>query len=104
MRQITTEEFLEKQNKGQKVLVDFFATWCGPCKSLMPVLESIQEDFNGVEFVKMDVDQNMDLAIKLGIRSVPTVALFEGSKEITRSTGANHKGFYTKVINESFNL
>ena len=52
----------------------------------------------------MDVDQNMDLAMELGIRSVPTVVLFEGRKEVFRTTGANNKTFYEKVITESFNL
>jgi thioredoxin 1 len=104
MRTLTTEELKEKLNNGDKVMVDFFATWCGPCKALIPVLESISNDFDGVEIVKMDVDQNMTLAQELGIRSVPTVILFEGKKEISRTTGANGKGYYEKIITESFNL
>jgi thioredoxin 1 len=104
MRELTTDELKQKLNNGDKVLVDFFATWCGPCKALIPVLESISNDFTGVELIKMDVDQNMDLAMELGVRSVPTVVLFEGKKEVFRTTGANTKTFYEKVITESFNL
>jgi thioredoxin 1 len=104
MRELTTDELKQKLDNGDKVLVDFFATWCGPCKALIPVLESISNDFAGVELIKMDVDQNMDLAMELGIRSVPTVVLFEGRKEVLRTTGANTKTFYEKVITESFNL
>jgi thioredoxin 1 len=104
MRELTTDELKQKLDNGDKVLVDFFATWCGPCKALIPVLESISNDFAGVELIKMDVDQNMDLAMELGIRSVPTVVLFEGKKEVFRTTGANNKTFYEKVITESFNL
>jgi thioredoxin 1 len=104
MRELTTDELKQKLDNGDKVLVDFFATWCGPCKALIPVLESISNDFDGVELIKMDVDQNMDLAMELGIRSVPTVVLFEGTKEVFRTTGANNKTFYEKVITESFNL
>lgn len=104
MRELTTDELTKKLDNGDKVLVDFFATWCGPCKALIPVLESISNDFAGVELIKMDVDQNMDLAMELGIRSVPTVVLFEGRKEVLRTTGANTKTFYEKVITESFNL
>ena len=104
MRELTTDELTKKLDNGDKVLVDFFATWCGPCKALIPVLESISNDFAGVELIKMDVDQNMDLAMELGIRSVPTVVLFEGRKEVFRTTGANNKTFYEKVITESFNL
>jgi thioredoxin-like negative regulator of GroEL len=54
--------------------------------------------------VKIDVDQNQDLAMSMGVRSVPTVILFEGKKEVFRTTGANTKNFYDKVITESFNL
>jgi thioredoxin 1 len=104
MRELTTDELKQKLDNGDKVLVDFFATWCGPCKALIPVLESISNDFTGVELIKMDVDQNMDLAMELGVRSVPTVVLFEGKKEVFRTTGANTKTFYEKVITESFNL
>jgi thioredoxin 1 len=104
MKEITTSEFRTKLDNGEKVLVDFFATWCGPCRALMPMLESIQDNYAGLEFVKMDVDKNMDLAMELGIRSVPTVVLFEGTKEINRSTGANSAAFYNKVITESFNI
>lgn len=104
MREIHTEELTQKLNDNKKLLVDFFATWCGPCKTLMPVLESIQNNYDGVEFVKVNVDENIDLAISMGVRSVPTVILFNGKEELYRTTGANAKGFYDKVITESFNL
>jgi thioredoxin 1 len=104
MKEINTSEFRTKINNGEKVVVDFFATWCGPCKALIPMLESIQNNYEGVEFVKMDVDKNTDLAIEMGIRSVPTVILFEGTKELKRTTGANSSLFYNKLINETFNI
>ncbi len=104
MKQITSEELTQKLNSNKKVLVDFFAEWCGPCKTLIPVLESIQNDYEGVEFVKVNVDLNMDLALEMGVRSVPTIVLFNGKEELFRTTGANSKGFYDKIITESFNL
>lgn len=104
MRDINANELTQKLNDNKKVLVDFFATWCGPCKTLIPVLESIQNDYDGVEFVKVNVDENMDLALSMGVRSVPTVVLFNGKDEVFRTTGANSKGFFDKVITESFNL
>ncbi len=54
--------------------------------------------------MKVNVDENIDLAISMGVRSVPTVILFNGKEELSRTTGANAKGFYDKVITESFNL
>ena len=104
LKDIEMANFNEIINQNNKVLIDFFATWCGPCKALVPTLESIQDNYNGVEFVKIDVDQNQDLAMSMGVRSVPTVILFEGKKEVFRTTGANTKNFYDKVITESFNL
>jgi thioredoxin 1 len=104
MKEINTSEFRTKINNGEKVVVDFFATWCGPCKALIPMLESIQNNYEGVEFVKMDVDKNTDLAIEMGIRSVPTVILFEGTTELKRTTGANSSLYYNKLINETFNI
>ncbi len=104
MREITKEQLIEKLNNNEKVVVDFFATWCGPCKALIPTLESIQDNYEGVEFVKVDVDQNTDLAISMGVRSVPTVVLFNGKDEVFRTTGANTKAFYNTVITESFKL
>lgn len=104
MKQLTIEQLNEKLNNNEKVLVDFFAPWCGPCKVLVPTLESIQDNYVGVEFVKIDVDQNRDIAVEMGVRSVPTVVLFEGKKEVFRTTGANTKSFFHNVITESFNL
>lgn len=65
-----------------KVLVDFYAEWCGPCKMLAPNLEKL--DYN---ILKVDVDKFQDLAISYGVMSVPTLILFKGGKEINKSIG-----------------
>ena len=65
-----------------KVLVDFYADWCGPCKMLAPNLEKL--DYN---ILKVDVDKFQDLAISYGVMSVPTLILFKGGKEINKSIG-----------------
>ena len=76
MKVINKAEF-EQITKEGVVLVDFFATWCGPCKMLAPVLEELAEDMKGkAEIVKVDVDQEGDLAMKFGIMSVPTMIVF----------------------------
>ena len=104
MRAVTTEELTEKLNNGEKVMVDFFATWCAPCKALIPVLESLSTEIDGVEIVKMDVDENREKAQEFGVRSVPTVILFEGNKIVNRTTGASSKAFFQNLITESYNL
>lgn len=68
------------------VLVDFFATWCGPCRMLSTVLDNVSSRDN-LKIVKMDVDQNMSLAKTYGVMSVPTLVLFKNGKEVAKTTG-----------------
>ena len=82
--------------------LQFSAAWCGPCQSLSPIMEQVKA--KGIPVEKIDVDSNPDMSTRFGIRSVPTVILFEGKKEVFRATGAKTKNFYDKVITESFNL
>ena len=87
MKVINTEEFNELM-KEDLVLVDFFATWCGPCKMLAPVLESGQETLKGqVTIVKVDVDASSDLAGQFGVMAVPTMVLFKNGKQVDAFSG-----------------
>jgi thioredoxin 1 len=99
MQLVTSQELEEMKSNGDKVLVDFYATWCGPCKSLMPLLQSIEGQNSSVKFVKMDVDQNRDYIMELGIRSVPTVMVFNGSEMVNSSAGLNNVMFYKGILN-----
>ena len=84
---ITEKEFEELTKEG-KSIVDFSATWCGPCKMLEPVLESVSEEYkDDFKFYSMDVDENMDLAQKFEVEGVPTILVLENGKEINRSVG-----------------
>ena len=80
------KEIFEKEvlNYEGKVLVDFNATWCGPCRMLKPILEQVASD---KKVVAIDVDNNEELAIEYGISSIPCLILFENGKEIKRSVG-----------------
>ncbi|WP_411161866.1 thioredoxin [Faecalitalea cylindroides] len=87
MKVINSNEFNELM-KEKAVLVDFFATWCGPCKMLGPVLESVAEKMQGkVTIVKVDVDQSPDLAAKFGIMSVPTMIMFKEGQQVDAFAG-----------------
>ena len=67
-------------------LLDFYATWCGPCKMLSPIIDELSED-RSLEVVKIDIDKNEDLVKEFGIMSVPTIVLLKDNKEVARNIG-----------------
>jgi thioredoxin 1 len=74
------------------VLTDFWAEWCGPCKMIAPILEEIAEDYNGqIKIAKVDVDENNQIAMKLGVQSIPTLILFKNGQAVERVVGAMPK-------------
>ena len=88
IREITSADFEEVVLKSEKpVLVDFNATWCGPCRMLKPVLEELSAERPDVTVVGIDVDENMDLAEEYGVFSIPCVVLIKDGVEADRSVG-----------------
>lgn len=98
MKNVSAAEVEQMKLEGKKLLVDFWASWCGPCKVLIPRLEQLELKYPNIVFVKVDVDQNMDVAMDLGIRSVPTVMIYNGNELVNRSMGANQDSFYSKIL------
>ena len=87
MQQFKGEDYNKLINQEGLVLVDYYATWCGPCKMLMPVLEQIATEKNDTKFTKVDIDEYREQAIKTGIRAVPTLVLYKDGKEVSRTSG-----------------
>jgi thioredoxin len=100
MENVTAERIKQLQSEGKKILVDYYAEWCGPCKTLIPRLEKISNDYPDVEFVKVDVDQNREFCMELGIRSVPVVMIWDGNTLIDKSNGANVESYYKEILNK----
>ena len=73
------------------VLVDFFATWCGPCRQMSPVLDQIASERSDVKIVKVDVDENQNLAAQFGVMSIPTLIYFKNGKAVSQAVGARSK-------------
>ncbi len=95
-------KFSEIINKDIPVLVDFFATWCGPCKTLGPILEEVKESLgDAVSIIKIDVDKNEALATKYQVRGVPTLLLFKNGKQVWRESGVFQKKDLITIIKTS---
>jgi thioredoxin 1 len=86
-------------NSKGVILVDFFATWCGPCQMLGPVLESVQEEVEGkAQVMKLDVDEGMNTASRYGVMSVPTMIIFKDGTEIQRLVGLRAKNQIVETL------
>lgn len=81
------------------VLVDFYAEWCGPCKSLAPILEQVKSELGDtVKIVKIDVDKNHVLAANFRVKGVPTLLLFKDGKQVWRESGVLQKNELIKIL------
>ena len=77
----------EVQNSDKKVLIDFYADWCGPCNRLVPLVNKVAEENENIKVVRIDVDKNENLMNKYNVRSIPTLIVIENGEEVKRSVG-----------------
>jgi thioredoxin 1 len=86
------------------VLVDFFATWCGPCQMLIPILKQVKDTLGErITIIKIDVDKNQELASKLQVRGVPTMMLYQNGEQLWRQSGVLSKEEIIKIVLEKIN-
>lgn len=94
-------QFSELINSDKPVLVDFFATWCGPCKMMNPELEKLKEKVGDqASIIKVDVDKNQSVAGTYGVRGVPTLILFKNNKILWRQSGVVQADQLEQIINQ----
>lgn len=93
--------FSEIINKELPVLVDFFATWCGPCQTLSPILKQVKDELgDSISILKIDIDKNPAIATQFQVRGVPTMLLFKNGKQIWRQSGVLSKNDLISVIKQ----
>ena len=92
-------DFNELINSTKPTLVDFYADWCGPCKMMSPLIESTKKDLgDGATVLKIDIDKNSDVAIKYGIRSIPTLLIFKEGEVVWRQSGVPSKSLIVESV------
>jgi thioredoxin 1 len=101
-KELNTSSDLEKIIRQGVTLVDFNAPWCGPCRAQEPILHALNERYDGrANIVKMNIDENRDLAMQMGIQSIPTLVLFKDGREVNRRVGLQKAESLHRAIDQA---
>ena len=99
---VNSQQFDKLINGDKPVVCDFFATWCGPCKMLAPVIEQAEAEYSDrATFVKVDVDECADLSVRYGIMSIPYVAIFKNGEMVAKSIGFMPKAELKEFLDDN---
>jgi thioredoxin 1 len=99
VQEITDSNFKEIIESGKPVVIDFWATWCGPCRMVSPIIDELAEEYGDkVAVCKCDVDDNSDVTSEFGIRNIPTVIFFKDGKQVDKQVGAVSKSVFEDKI------
>ncbi|MCI8285304.1 MAG: thioredoxin [Firmicutes bacterium] len=98
---LTNENFAEEINTDQKVLIDFWASWCGPCKMVSPILDEIASEDHDFKICKVNVDEQPDLAQQFMVRSIPTLVVMKNGQAAATTVGAQPKANIIKFVEEA---
>ncbi|MDR3180604.1 MAG: thioredoxin [Prevotellaceae bacterium] len=97
---LTESNFDEIVKSGKPVVVDFWATWCGPCRAIAPIIDELSTEYDGKAVVaKCDIDSNNDIALRFGIRNIPTLLFFKNGEMVDKLVGGNTKATIVAKLN-----
>jgi thioredoxin 1 len=102
--EISSVDLQQKINKGEKVIVEFWAEWCGPCRMMKPIFEKVsKENTSNVQMYTLNIDHNREIAVTLGIRSIPTVKVFNSGQIVETKVGLLNEGQINEMVKELIN-
>jgi thioredoxin 1 len=96
---VTSENFETLKNGQKPLVIDFWATWCGPCRMVAPIIAELAKEYDGQIVVgKCDVEENEELALQFGIRNIPTILFFKGGQLVDKLVGAQSKAKFDEMF------